>query len=70
MFGIVKGTVILISIFWFVSILPLHKWTNIINEKSILISYSNDFRLLIISFFNWEDPIALGEAYVKYLTHP
>ena len=69
-FGILKGTIILISLFWFVSILPLQKWTKIINENSMLISYSNDFRISIISFFNWEDPISLGESYIKNFTQP
>ena len=69
-FGMVKGAVVLISFVWFMSILPLQKWNTIINENSKLIIYSNQIRLSVISFFNWEDPISLSESYVKKMTQP
>ena len=69
-FGTVKGAVLLIAFVWFVSILPLQKWNNIINENSKLITYSNQIRLSVISFFNWEDPVTLSESYIKKITQP
>jgi len=69
-FGMVKGAIVLISFVWFMSILPLQKWNTIINENSKLIIYSNQIRLSVISFFNWEDPISLSESYVKKMTQP
>ena len=69
-FGMVKGAILLIAFVWFVSILPLQKWNNIINENSKLITYSNQIRLSVISFFNWEDPITLSESYIKNITQP
>ena len=69
-FGMVKGAILLIAFVWFVSILPLQKWNNIINENSKLINYSNQIRLSVISFFNWEDPITLSESYIKKITQP
>ena len=69
-FGMVKGAIVLISFVWFMSILPLQKWNTIINENSKLIIYSNQIRLSVISFFNWEDPIFLSESYVKKMTQP
>ena len=69
-FGMVKGATLLIAFVWFVSILPLQKWNNIINENSKLITYSNQIRLSVISFFNWEDPITLSESYIKNITQP
>ena len=38
-FGMIKGGISLIIFFWFISILPLQKWTPIINESSKLINY-------------------------------
>ena len=69
-FGMVKGAILLIAFVWFVSILPLQKWNNIINENSKLITYSNQIRLSVISFFNWEDPVTLSESYIKKITQP
>ena len=69
-FGMVKGAIVLISFVWFMSILPLQKWNTIINENSKFIIYSNQIRLSVISFFNWEDPISLSESYVKKMTQP
>ena len=68
--GIVKGATLLITFVWFVSILPLQKWNNIINENSKLITYSNQIRISVISFFNWDDPITLSESYIKKITQP
>ena len=43
---------------------------NTINENSKLITYSNQIRLSVISFFNWEDPVTLSESYIKKITQP
>jgi len=69
-FGMFKGVVILITFVWFVSILPLQKWTNIINDNSRLMTYSDQIRVSVVSFFNWEDPISLSESYIKEITQP
>tara|TARA_Y200000002_G_scaffold302156_1_gene257470 strand:- start:152 stop:679 length:528 start_codon:yes stop_codon:yes gene_type:complete len=69
-FGMVKGATLLIAFVWFISILPLQKWNNIINQNSRFITYSNEVRLSVISFFNWEDPISLSESYIKKITQP
>ena len=67
-FGIIKGATLLIILVWFISILPLQKWTDIINKNSKLITYSNQVRTSVISFFNLEDPISLGEYYIREIT--
>ena len=69
-FGMLKGATLLISFVWLISILPLQKWNTIINENSNLAIYSNEIRLSVISFFNWEDPISLSESYIKKITQP
>tara|TARA_B100000886_G_scaffold260954_1_gene185805 strand:+ start:593 stop:1120 length:528 start_codon:yes stop_codon:yes gene_type:complete len=69
-FGMIKGFISLIIFVWFISILPLQKWTNIIRENSKLISYSDVARTSIISFFNWDDPVSLGESYIKHIIEP
>tara|TARA_B100001248_G_C27141086_1_gene344605 strand:- start:114 stop:641 length:528 start_codon:yes stop_codon:yes gene_type:complete len=70
LFGSIKGSISLILFLWFVSILPPQKWTNIIKETSELIDYSNLVRTSVISFFNWEDPVSLGESYIKDIIQP
>ena len=69
-FGMVKGVTLLITFVWFISILPLQKWNTVINENSNFVIYSNQIRLSIISFFNWEDPISLSESYIRKITQP
>jgi len=69
-FGMVKGVTILISFVWFISILPLQKWNNVINENSNFVNYTNQIRVSVISFFNWDDPISLSESYIKNITQP
>ena len=69
-FGMIKGFISLIIFVWFISILPLQKWTNIIRENSKLINYSDVARTSIISFFNWNDPVSLGESYIKDIVQP
>ena len=70
LFGMIKGAISLIIFLWFISILPLQKWTNIINENSKLISYSNAVRTSVISFFSWDDPVSQGESYIKDIIQP
>ena len=69
-FGMLKGVTLLISFVWFISVLPLQKWNTVINENSNFAIYSNEIRLSVISFFNWEDPISLSESYIKKITQP
>ena len=69
-FGMVKGATLLIAFVWFISILPLQKWNNIINQNSRFITYSTAVRLSVISFFNWENPVSLSESYIKKITQP
>ena len=70
LFGMIKGGISLILFFWFISILPLKKWTNIMSKTSKLINYSNVIRTSVISFFNWDDPVSLGESYIKDIVQP
>jgi len=69
-FGSIKGAFMLVIFFWFVAILPIEKWKMIINQKSQIAFYSHQFRKSIVSFFNWEDPVSLSEAYIRQLTQP
>ena len=69
-FGAFKGFFILMLFVWFIALLPLKKWTFIIENNSRISKISNQFRLSMISFFNWDDPIELSESYIKQLTQP
>ena len=69
-FGAFKGFLIIMSIVWFVALLPKQKWTFFIQKNSKISTISNQFRLSMVSFFNWDDPIELSESYIKQLTQP
>ena len=69
-FGMIKGCISIIIFLWFISILPLQKWTNIIKETSEVLYYSNAVRTSVISFFNWDDPVSLGESYIRDIIQP
>ena len=69
-FVAIKGYIIFLVFVWLVALLPLHKWTAIIENNSRFASHGNKLRNQVASFFNWEDPISLGESYIKQLTQP
>tara|TARA_S200000501_G_scaffold8750_1_gene7810 strand:- start:19052 stop:19579 length:528 start_codon:yes stop_codon:yes gene_type:complete len=70
MFGFLKGFFVIIAFIWLLNILPLKKWTDIISENSKIARTGTEIRTAVVSFFNWEDPIALGESYIINLTQP
>ena len=69
-FGAFKGFFIIMTILWFIALLPKQKWTSFMDKKSNILIISNQFRISIISFFNWDDPVELSESYIKQLTQP
>jgi len=69
-FGAFKGFFIIMTILWFIALLPKQKWTSFMGKKSNILIMSNQFRISIISFFNWDDPVELSESYIKQLTQP
>jgi len=69
-FGSFKGFFIVMLFVWFIALLPLMKWTLFIENNSRVSRFSNQFRLSMVSFFNWDDPIKLSESYIKQLTQP
>ena len=70
LFGGIKGSIIITVFIWFIAILPLTKWTSIIEENSKFAKVSNDIGLLIIDIFNWNDSLIKTESYFKKITHP
>ncbi len=69
-FGSAKGGFVIMVFIWFIAILQLQKWTNIIEGNSRVALKANQFRRNIVNFFNWEDPIMISESYIKELTQP
>ena len=67
-FGAFKGFFIIMTILWFIALLPKQKWTSFMGKKSNILIISNQFRISIISFFNWDDTVELSESYIKQLT--
>ena len=69
-FGSIKGFFIMMVSIWIMAILPLQKWSKIIESNSILAQESNLIRINMVELFNWEDPVALSESYLKQLSQP
>ena len=69
-FGAFKGLFIIMTILWFIALLPKQKWTSFMGKKSNISIISNKFRISRVSFFNWDDPVELSESYIKQLTQP
>ena len=69
-FGAFKGLFIIMTILWFIELLPKQEWTSFMGKKSNISKISNQFRISIVSFFNWDDPVELSESYIKQLTQP
>ena len=69
-FGAYKGFFIIMTILWFIALLPKQEWTSFMGKKSNISKISNQFRISLVSFFNWDDPVELSESYIKQLTQP
>ena len=69
-FGLIKGYLIVIILFWFIALSPLQRWRVYIEESSKLNVIGIKMRTSVVSFFNWEDPVLVGESYIKQLTQP
>ena len=69
-FGSLKGYCIIAVFIWVIIILPLDKWTMIIEQNSSIVKTTNEFRITIISFFGWEDPVNFSENFIKKLVQP
>ena len=69
-FGNLKGYCIIAVFIWIIIILPLDKWTMIIEQNSKIVKTTNAFRINIVSFFGWEDPVNLSENFIKKLVQP
>ena len=69
-FGLIKGFFIITVFFWFLLILPLDKWTFIIEKNSNIYHKGNQLRINIVNFFGWEDPVMQSEGYIKNLVQP
>ena len=69
-FGAFKGFFIIMTILWFIALLPKQKWTSFMGKKSNILIISNQFRISIVSFFNWDDPVSLKESYIKDIIQP
>ena len=70
LFGMLKGFCIITVFVWLLIILPLDKWTNIIEQNSKIVHTTTNFRSSIVSFFGWEDPINYSENFIKDLVQP
>jgi len=69
-FGLIKGFFIIAVFFWVLLILPLDKWTIIIERNSSIYHKGNQLRINIVNFFGWEDPVIQSESYIKNLVVP
>ena len=70
LFGMLKGFCIITVFVWLLIILPLDKWTNIIEQNSKIFHTTTNFCSSIVNFFGWEDPINYSENFIKDLVQP
>ena len=70
LFGMIKGFCIITVFIWILIILPLDKWTNIMEQNSNIFHTATNFRNDIVSFFGWQDPINYSENFIKNLVQP
>lgn len=68
--GAVKGVGVVMVLIWFIAVLPLTKWTDVIKNNSRFAKNSNQLRLFIISIFNLNDSVIEAESYLKKITRP
>ena len=68
--GGIKGLTLAIFFIWFISLLPLTKWTTLIEQNSKFYIKSNQLKLYVISAFNLDDSVIEAESYVKKITQP
>ena len=68
--GGIKGLTLAIFFIWFISLLPLTKWTTLIEQNSKFSRKSNQLKLYVISAFNLDDAVIEAESYVKEITQP
>ena len=69
-FGSLKGFLVFTVFIWFIDLLPLYKWSYYIQKNSKLAQHSTNYRKNVVSFFNWEDSISIGESYIREKTQP
>ena len=69
-FGMVKGFMMVIVFVWLLALLPMEKWTDIIERNSVIARKGNKIRVEIVDFFGWDDPILTSEAYLHQLIQP
>ena len=66
-FGAVKGLMMVIVFVWLLALLPMEKWTDIIQRNSAIARTGNRMRIVIVEFFGWDDPVTKSEAYIHQL---
>jgi hypothetical protein len=66
----VKGFMMVIVFVWLLALLPMEKWTDIIERNSVIARKGNKIRVEIVDFFGWDDPVVTSEAYLHQLIQP
>jgi len=69
-FGALKGFMMVIVFVWLLALLPMERWTDIIERNSIIARMGNKMRVEIVELFGWDDPVAKSEAYIQQLIQP
>ena len=65
LFGVVKGMIILMLLYWTVDLFPEKKWATIIREESYLSKTFTNTRHIIIDIFHLTDPVHQGEIFIQ-----
>ena len=64
-FGFIKGVLIVMMFFWMIELVPDKNISNAVLNNSISADNLVKIRKVIISTFNWNDPIKKGETTIN-----
>ena len=64
-FGLAKGLLVIMIFFWMIELLPNRDNADIIIKKSNLAQKLIYARKSIITTFDWDDPVDLGEKTIR-----
>lgn len=67
LFGVLKGTILIVMVLWIFELMPYQKWTDTLYNNSTIARTLRHVRDTSIEYFGWGNPIYEGKQYIKSL---
>ena len=64
-FGVAKGILVVMIFFWMFELMPNRETSKIVTTQSKMAKRMIGIRKLIVSTFNWKDPVTKGEETIR-----